>query len=459
VFSRGWSEIYTGENAIKTGGYYIKPKLNGTYSMDVSYNHKVPLSVGIPSIWNSLNEGGVSVGIMNIPSSSPADEVNGFMVGGAGGGINKVDGVPRALCDSDDTQELLNELGYIIDLRIGPGGVKTIHEMFDKIDKIAEIRADAFIELFDKHSPDFGFLCYRTIATAQYVCMSEIEAMIVSEELNDLGIGGESSKNILNPVQKRILQHFQILDSALERVYNHIQPDDFIICADHGIANYKFNANADAFLEKYGYLSRQSKHLRFARGVVNKLWRDYKTKLPNFLRRKIQQQSAVTKAKLLPINFAPSSSRAFGYWYLPGIFINDKKRFGGPVSDKELDELVDEICVDFNQDELAKQHNMTAIPYRRIHQDSHWSEHMPDILIDKPDEVFFIGKGDFVSQNPNYGPGPDNIAGLTDMNSGQKSQDVIFEASEGVTKLIKDGDPHDLRLVHHLIARYFNLDK
>jgi hypothetical protein len=154
--------------------------------------------------------------------------------------------------------------------------------------------------------------------------------------------------------------------------------------------------------------------------------------------------------------FDSLQTKAFGSTYVAGIFVNDQNRFDGPVDDSEIDGVVDDICERFNQDEEAQRHELEALPNRRNHRDSPFYDKLPDILIEKPDEYFFkTGLEEFVNINANYGPVPENLRGLPDMNSGQKSRRPLFLASPKVAKLITESDELNLQLIYHLAVRFF----
>lgn len=446
LYSRGWAEIYTGKHCVESGALYMYPQLDGTYRFTQSYNYKMSEGAGCPMLWNTLNERGYSVGFMNIPTTSPAPAVDGFFVGGGGGGVAKTDGVPDAICDSEKTRSTLEEAGYVPDLRLGGEDIETLTELFDRLDQIIEIRKNAFLRLCDIEEPDFGLLCFRVTTTIQYLAMSEIEVLLAERELSDLGIGSQSSRSELNSAQERILQHYRLLDDMIREVFEKLRPDDYVFCADHGSARYKYNANANSFLMEAGYqVSVPDKLFRAKRFLFRA-----RRKLGGYV-------SCLSPRQSGPLtSFDPRRTKAFGNWYVPGIYINDKRRFGGPVHDgKELDRLVDEISERFNNHENARRHSLEARAFRREHLGSPWANRLPDILIEKPDEVFFGRTEGFVTPNPNYGPIPERIAGLNDMHSGQKSRHPLFLISDGMKKHIYPGDSLDLRLVYSVISRYF----
>lgn len=457
LYSRGWTEIYTGKHCLETGAFYMHPMVDGSHGFTQEYNYPVSVDAGVTPLWESLNRAGTSAGVMNIPTTSPAPGVDGFFVSGEGGGrISKTEGLPETLCDSAETREMLEALDYIPDQRLSDGDLKSLTEMFDRLDRIIEIRKRAFLRLCEVKNPDFGFLCFRVTTTVQDVAMSEMEALLSAEELAELGLDSHPGTGALTSTQQRIYQHYRLLDEMIREVFETLHPEEYILCADHGAASYKYRANANSFLEEAGYLSVGSTWQDRARHLAVRSWRAVRSKLP-WSTVRLVKKIKVGKA-LAPMAFDPWRTRAFGHWHIPGIYINDQRRFGGPVSEGEqMDGLVDEICACFNAHPTARDHAMTAKPFRRLHRDSPFFDKLPDIFIEKPDEMFFAREPGFVTINPNYGPVPENIERLTDMNSGQMGRDPLFAISAGLTPYLRDEDARDPRLVHALVTRYFDV--
>jgi len=100
LLSRGWLEISLGEHAIKTKALYDKPKADG--SLEWTKNFSLPdvpgIGTQVKGLWQKLNEQGYSVGIVNVPTTYPAPEVNGFFISGAGGGAPVVENATEELC-------------------------------------------------------------------------------------------------------------------------------------------------------------------------------------------------------------------------------------------------------------------------------------------------------------------------------------------------------------------------
>ena len=152
LLSRGWVEILSGKHARETKAFYMVAQCNQTNEIKFKYSLAELLSnEEVVPIWE-LPPDGASVGMMNVPTTFPAPEVNGFFVSGAGGGVNKVDGIPPDLCHPKEIAPFLEQLGYKIDLRFGTAGIKDIQELFDRLCDMLEKRTEAF-EQSEKGNP------------------------------------------------------------------------------------------------------------------------------------------------------------------------------------------------------------------------------------------------------------------------------------------------------------------
>jgi predicted AlkP superfamily phosphohydrolase/phosphomutase len=73
-----WSSFVTGMNPGKTGIYDFLYRREGTYSFP-------PVNASLrggTTMWRYLSDAGYRVGVLNIPMSYPAEQVNGFMISG-----------------------------------------------------------------------------------------------------------------------------------------------------------------------------------------------------------------------------------------------------------------------------------------------------------------------------------------------------------------------------------------
>lgn len=421
LHSRGWIEIISGNHARENQGFYLRPKLDGTrdftlnYSFDDlnNYNDK-------PLIWDLVLNKKNSVGIMNVPTTYPAPPIdNGWFISGAGGGLTKVRGIPEDMCSSKEIKEILENDKYIVDLRLQPSKLFDIDDFFNKSTLMMKIRIKNFIKLNKKFPVDFSFLVLRAPTNVTYAGMYEIEEK-------------------KNPLWKiKLEDYFKALDNSLKDVFQKLNPTNFILTADHGVEPQKFHANYNIFLSKKNYLS------------FNKSFR-----LIPYLKR--------IRGGIL--NYFPSlpprpdidwkNTKVFGYFYYNGLYVNDVERFNGIVTDSKLDMLVDKVCEDFNNYPLAKKYKMSARPYRRYYLDSKFSAYLPDIWIDAPDSIFFMGRTNkFVAKNPWYKELKTLSQAPSSMLTGAKGRHPICIMNQELADLIKMDDKMDLTIIYHIIKR------
>ncbi len=459
LLSRGWAEILTGCHAAETKAYYLMPFADKSYDFNGSYSKNDMEKMSSKKLlWRSLNSHGVKVGITNIPTTGPVDEVNGFFIAGGGGGINASESLPEDMYYPEHCKGVLEKHSYKFDIRL-PGNSKTISEFINEISDAEEGQKNAFIDLALLEKPEFGFHCFRITTEIQYLCRYEIERCM--EAIRDARhIGQEFIPE--NSVQESICNHYKKLDDNIKSIFEALNPEQYIFVGDHSTSLFKHEGNIDVWLAQAGYLRLMKRYEKFA----VKLWK--------FLLRKslealgIDSNKGHFKSGLVrrPITrFHKRKTKAFGTFYdtgnFAGIFINDTKRFGGPVSSSdECDRLIDDICLKFNSDSFAIENKLKATPYRRMFESSKNTELMPDIRINKPDTTYFSSRQwELIVENPRLRPFDENIDGKRYPYTGLKGSDPLFVLSNDLTGFIEDDDPNDLTLVYQIINRYFSRGK
>lgn len=422
LLSRGWAEQLTGKCADTNKGFYVFPKLDGTREFLFKYSLQEMLDhPDVSPIWDIPLAQGARVGVMNIPTTFPAPKVDGFFVSGAGGGLNKVDGVPEAMCSPAAISTELEELNYVVDIRLGTAGISKIEDIFDKLEDMAERRVDAYIAMCQKYQPEFGFLAFRHLSVIEYLGMSEIMAIL-----------GEDDRPASAVWDQRLKPFFAHFDSLLKRLFDALAPARFLFTSDHGVGPTREYCNPNAFLQEKGY---QPKKLKLKQSIHRTLH----TRTPSFIRKIDWEQT-----------------KAFSDWYSSCIYIHDTKRFGGPIAEAEIDAVVDAICHDFNNHPDVVNREIRAEPYRRQRKGCRYYDQLADIrLVHKPSLFVASTKGPFFSPNPNYKLVPDMTGVSGGMHSGNKTAYPFFAADPETAKLIREDDPKDLTLVYKLTERIF----
>ena len=448
IYSRGWAEILTGLAGPDNGSIYMAPKLDGTHHFTFKFGMNEMVGKDFVTALPQLVEAsGRRFGMMNVPTTGPACEVNGFMVAGGGGGMNKIEGIPPELCWPRSLAEKLDGIGYVPDLRLKTSGIESFSKLMDSLDKIVQTRADAFLALVEEFSVDVGFLCFRVTTDIQYLAMSEIESILSMRDMPEVRQEGFSEK--LSEVQRRIVEHYRILDGCIRKVFETLRPSGHIITSDHGASRYLHSINFDRFLQEEGLqFSIEQQPLK---SLLRKVWRNF---LPKSFVKKVKESASSSVIRSVN-RFNVKSTKAFGHTYSRGIYINDSERFAGPIRPgKDLDHLVDEIVSKINSDPRSKEIGLEVKPYRRYHMDSRFADILADILIVGPDTNFVTGEGDFISRNMGYGPIEEDLSHVkSDMHSGQKGRHPICFLSRNLEDLIDASDPDNLTFVYHLVAR------
>ncbi|MDA7917074.1 hypothetical protein N9B13_00960 [Akkermansiaceae bacterium] len=447
VWSRGWAEMYTGLHARETKAFYQLPYLDGTHRFHRKYSWKDSLENSeVKPMWDLLDERGIKTLFMNIPTTYPTPDLkNGVFVAGAGGGLNDLSKIPDGLCSSNATRDRLEDLGYIVDLRYGTSGITELEVLFKSLDEMMLKRAECFVALAKEHQSDFGFLAFRATTIVQYVAYSEIEILMGESEMSELGLQGTSEER---PIHGLLHEHYRNLDKALELIFNELSPENFILTADHSTVPFLKRANLNPLLSKLGY----QQTTKAAKSLANILGRiisgEWMAKIAKRTPKSLREATR---------GFNVGNAKAFACHDVHGVYINDCRRFSGPVKEgKELDDLVEDLCAQLNSDEEFKAHQMTASKYRSLHSDSFYADHLPDIWVERPEEIFFDGAGaKFVEANPNFAP----INGLhevpQDVNSGQKGKHPIFIYNKGLSEKVAKDPRNDLTIVYSITDSIF----
>jgi predicted AlkP superfamily phosphohydrolase/phosphomutase len=456
LVNRGWAEILTGKGSHETGAFYMAPALDGTHRGTASFRMSMLADRDdITPMWDLFEAARMPYVIMNVPTSTPVPDVeHGVVIGSGGGGLNKVEGIPPELVSDPSVIPLLESKDYIVDIRIPNDAYDKTADLLDDLVRMEERRTDCFIDLCTQRDARAGFLCNRGTTIIEYLARSEIESYDAYETLEEF-MPRHGDKPWMH---EKLEAHFAMLDRQIERLYHELKPDHFIITADHGVVPHKFRANLNAFLLDAGFLRKRS-----SPGVLNTLRR---------LRSTLGLQKATAglasrvpaKAKDLASQFDWKRSRAFSPTFTLGLFINDARRFDGPVKEKDLPRLVDELCEAFNAMPDEQRMGMSAVPYRGRDEfaDAPFRDKLPDIKIENAEGIvsnLFIPTNldndftRFIQPNPSFGPVPANLQETRGKPmTGDKGQPLLL-ITRATADHVRDDDPRNLTLVHKLVER------
>lgn len=440
LWSRGWAEILSGCHGRETGAFYTKPLLDGTHAATQAYKCSDYEKSNITPFWKKLNNMGYRVGLMNVPTMMPAPEVDGFAVsgGGAGSSASGAAYIPEHGCFPKSIKPLLVEKKYILDIRFTASKIKEIDIYFSELILMAETRTKVFLELCRRYDPQFGFIAYMPFNRVQNLAMSEIEALMNSKCCPN------------NRIQEKILDFYAKMDNIIERLVRELSNENIMLVSDHGQSPKHYTLNMNSWLKENGFQykrERSKKAISKATGII-------KSFFPKSVRLKIQSAAPSLKEKVgIGLNVDWAKTTAFGIRYVPGIYINDRDRFNGKIENHEAENLIKKIIEKFNRNSLAKQHNLHAVPYRKINAGAKHEALLPDIWIEHPDDYFFEQEGDFLHFNENYKEIKDFAGIHEDMFTGIKGRHPLLCVNKELSKLVDPKDDRDLTLAHKLIVR------
>ena len=448
LYNRGWVEILTGKEGKHTRGFYKSPVLDGSHRCATKFSMKeLEGDSEIVPLWKLAEQKGHKYCIMNVPTTTPVPKTtNGIVIGSAGGGLNKIEGIPEILVSDEKTRKYLEDQGYIVDIRIPNEDIEETEELFRQLKKMEDVRTDCFVDICKEEEVEFGFLANRGTTIAEYLARSEIESYAALKEMSEfMPAGGEKSW-----VHEHLEEHFLALDNNIRKLYEELKPDHFIITADHNMVPHKYRANIDCFLRENGWLVEKSSSslLKTVKRVAHKF-------VPGKSIGKMTSKLPPTMRDSLK-TYDWRKSVAFGSTFVSGIFINDNDRFSGPVKkSKEIDRWIDLICAEFNTQDDAKKMGIIAYAYRKQHEGAKFSRNLPDICFSGAEGVFFdAGCPELFQKNKHYGPIPKKVENIvTNPFTGDKGMNPICLMTGSTSSLVEPNDKLDLTLVYKLVDR------
>lgn len=378
LVSRGWSEIMLGEHAFSTGAVYEGPLVDGTLTWSDKFKlDDVPgLGKEIKPIWQALNELGYRVGVMNVPTTFPAPEVNGFFVsGGGGGGPVSQDATPEQ-CHPEGLENWLKESDYILDERV-PSllGEQELYEpeaFFNRLDLMNQKRTEAFVQLAGDYEIDFGFVVFKSSTVTT-------ETLLIPElEKQEEGLHGVNEELI-----SAAAGFYRKLDIHIRSIVKSFPEAQVLLVSDHSMATRRYAVNPNAILVEMGLQCRSSGKQGIFRAV-----KSFKHLLPAQLKKRLKGSARIKSAYESMVTFDTSTTRAFSQSFsngTHGIYINDQDRFGGPVDPDEINNLIDQIVLFFNEHPDSIKYGFRA--YRKTKSEkSSAAKKFPDVVLDLPDD-------------------------------------------------------------------------
>lgn len=210
-----WSSLVTGYNAGEHGIFHFDANWYRLSQKGIKTRPTIGADRRRDAFWNILSRAGQRVGVMNVPISYPAEELNGFMLAGmdAPGTHSKGFCYPPSLY-----QELLTQnIPYEIDtLNLARLAQQHPYELPTQIKNMTAARAEALLYLMDKYACD--------VVMGVFVATDRVQHFFWHVE-----------EPLRSEAWKPLRELYQQLDSVLAHLVARMDDQtNLLIVSDHG---------------------------------------------------------------------------------------------------------------------------------------------------------------------------------------------------------------------------------
>jgi len=316
--AQAWSSFITGKNPGKHGIYDFFETL--PYSYGVRFLNASFRSG--KSLWRMVSEAGKKVGIINVPITYPAEEVNGFLIPGLDSpGMNGNFAYPRGLMEeiNEHIGEYVLEAGIWGYIRRGKPQIA-----LEKLLEMVKTRTAAAKYLIQNKDWDLFMVVYTATDKVQHHFWKYIDPM-----------RPEFSKDY--SYSSAILQVYQQIDRSIGELISLAPDASVIIMSDHGAgASSRNTMFINRWLQKEGFF-----YFKDSAGISGR-WSRLKyiflEKINNKIKKFFPRKSKEILLRLFPklrdkvdsVLFLPgidwSRTVAYSRENHPAIFINTKGR-------------------------------------------------------------------------------------------------------------------------------------
>jgi predicted AlkP superfamily phosphohydrolase/phosphomutase len=375
---QAWTTMFTGVGAGRHGiwdfherdesGYGLRP-VNGSYRRE-------------PAVWQRLSAAGRRVGVINVPFTWPADDVNGFALAGFDA-YGRRDGyaTPAGLLD-----EIEQRFGPLVQDHAFPvtpqGGID-----LGQVRRVAEQRVELTLWLAERFDPELLVAVFMAADHAQHLGWDEWER------------SGPASP---------LAQVYGILDEAVGALAGALG-GDIMIVSDHGAGPLDGVVNLNAWLAEQGLLEyagagelmRGGQLQRMATARALALWR----RLPlDFRTRAKQRLSGLRERSYELQNYSIvdfERTQAFAYGTFGNIVINvqGRERTGIVAPGAEYEAVRDAVAHGLRElrDPATGRQIVAAVHRREELVSGPQIERVPDLVVEFADYAW-LGKGNLKSR-------------------------------------------------------------
>jgi len=333
-----------------------------------------------PALWDYLGAHGVRSGILNIPFTAPAPEVDGFAVAG-------LDAAPR-----DEAMTYPRELADELRRRFGPLDLDHAFPLdaggrvdLDLVKRACAQKVEMASWLQQRFDPDLLFVVFMSADHIHHLCWPEWDE---------------------RGLESRVAAVYRVLDDATGALAGDVD-QDVLVVSDHGGGSLDGVVNLNAWLAREGFLAYASSQAlvgsgQAARRAFSRL-DQLRRRLPKQVGSYARRRAPRLRRRVQRLGHYSvidwQSTRAFAYGTFGSIVINlaGRERHG-VVGDDEYDVVRDDIARRAADLRDPDGRPIVSSVYRR-EELFHGPElgRLPDLIIEF-DDYRWLGKGNMRSR-------------------------------------------------------------
>jgi predicted AlkP superfamily phosphohydrolase/phosphomutase len=331
-----------------------------------------------PAVWDRLTAAGRRCGLVNIPFTWPAPEVDGFVVAGFDAaareqGWTHPPELVRELRERCGSLELDNRFPLGRDGRVD----------LDQVRAAAEQKVDAVLWLSERYEPELLFVVFMAADHVQHLCWEDWER-----------------DGLASP----LAETYRILDAAVGRIVERLGAEaDVLVVSDHGAGALDGVVNLNAWLAREGYLGYAGGTTDVTRRTADRLF-GLRRLVPARLRYAVKQrlpglrEKAYQSTEWSAIDWA--RTRAFSYGTFGNLVVNVRGREAEGIVEPgaEYERVRDELAERALELTDPDGNPIVAAVHRREDLfDGPRLDVVPDLLIEF-EEYRWLGKGNLKSR-------------------------------------------------------------
>ncbi len=399
-----WTSLVTGVNAGRHGIWDFAERDESGYRLRLVNGSFRRAS----AVWDRLTTHGRRSGLVGIPFTWPAPQIDGFSVAGFDAAARH-EGMTHP---AELVSELVDRYGSLeLDNRFPLG--KDGQVDLDIVRRAADQKVDVTLWLAERFEPSLLFVVFMAADHIQHLCWTDWE-----------------QDGVTSPVA----EVYRILDERVGRLLEWLGPGrDVMIVSDHGGGALRGVVNLNAWLASHGYLAYVPGRARLGRRVVDRLF-ELRRHVPAGLRSAVKhrlpgvRERAYEREEYSAIDWM--RTQAFAYGTFGNIVVNVRGREANGIvaPGEEYERVRDGIAEKLLELRDPDGEQMVAAVHRREDLfEGPQLDKVPDLLVEF-DDYAWLGKGNLKSRS-------DSIWDRIEIEPGSKHSYVGSHRHDGLVVL------------------------